>query len=138
MNPWEKTLECVKRKVSGNTYRAWFEPTKFLDVRHTTLYVSVPYAVFVQPLCRTYGAIVGSCLPEPYTFVEYCPKELDEPIKAWAVMLDDKIMEVYEHGKLEIYLSKEHAESHLEDFQGLVWVKGQPKVVPIEIRILPQ
>lgn len=57
-------------------------------------------------------------------------------MNAWAVTLDGKIMEVDSHGKLELYTSYELADSQLEGIQELIWVKGPPKIVRVEIRFL--
>ncbi len=56
-------------------------------------------------------------------------------IKAWAIMARGKILEIDNPSMLTLYLDCDEAEIELEKIEPLGWVKGRPRIVPVEIRV---
>src|SRR3984893_15271472 len=78
-NVWDKFLDLIKSRVSINTYRTWFQPTRLNRNDAETVFVQIPSAVFRQVLTRTYGEIVKAVFHQmgtPNMKVQYvCTEE---------------------------------------------------------------
>jgi chromosomal replication initiator protein len=86
-NLWDKFLERVKSRVSINTFKTWFQPTRLNRSDVDMVYVQIPTTVFRQVLTRTYGEIVKAVFHElgvPTMRVQYVCTE-EEPVAAVAV-----------------------------------------------------
>jgi hypothetical protein len=57
-------------------------------------------------------------------------------MKAWAIVQRKRIMVT--DRSLEIYYRKNDAQDALNFIRPLVWVKGKPKIVRVEIKVIPR
>jgi len=86
MNPWEKLLHLVEKRVSPHTFTTWFQPTRLDRADAGKYVVRIPTPVFRKVLTQTYGEIVKAVLHEsgvPNYQVEYvCTEEETAPAPA--------------------------------------------------------
>ena len=83
MNPWEKLLYLVEKRVSPHTFTTWFQPTRLERTDAGKYVIRIPTPVFRKVLTQTYGEIVKAVLHEsgvPHYQVEYvCTEEETAP-----------------------------------------------------------
>ena len=64
MNPWEKILEHIERRVNPHSFNTWFRPTRLEDSAEGRLIVRVPTRLFRKRLTETYSQIIQGVLAE--------------------------------------------------------------------------
>lgn len=70
-NPWEAVLTLIKARVSINTFKTWFSPTRYIGTDGPAIRVLIPTDTFFKVLVNTYGETIKNCLPEHYASVRY-------------------------------------------------------------------
>ncbi len=74
MNPWDKILVHMERRVNPHSFATWFRPTKQEGVENSKLVVRVPTRLFRKRLTETYGELLQAVLVEvgmPDTRLEF-------------------------------------------------------------------
>ncbi len=64
MNPWEKILEHIERRVNPHSFNTWFRPTRLEESSDGRLIVRVPTRLFRKRLTETYSQILQGVLAE--------------------------------------------------------------------------
>jgi chromosomal replication initiator protein len=64
MNPWEKILEHIERRVNPHSFNTWFRPTRLEESSEGRLVVRVPTRLFRKRLTETYSQILQGVLAE--------------------------------------------------------------------------
>jgi chromosomal replication initiator protein len=60
-NPWVEILQSVKKKIDGNSFDTWFQPTLYIGQETDCLYVKVPNSYFRDWLSFHYSGLINSC-----------------------------------------------------------------------------
>ncbi|MGH9703948.1 MAG: chromosomal replication initiator protein DnaA [Candidatus Acidiferrales bacterium] len=80
MNPWEKILEHIERRVNPHSFNTWFRPTRLEESTEGHLVVRVPTRMFRKRLTETYSQILQGVLAEvglPEAQLEFVCSEPD-------------------------------------------------------------
>jgi len=64
MNIWEHTLKCAEKRLSSNTFHAFFKRTALDHQEGTTLFIRVPSGVSKLVLEKSYPGIVRASLAD--------------------------------------------------------------------------
>ncbi len=93
MNPWEKILEHIERRVNPHSFNTWFRPTRLEESSEGRLVVRVPTRLFRKRLTETYSQILQGVLAEvglPDAQLEFVSSEPepDAPSPAAQAKLD--------------------------------------------------
>lgn len=86
MNPWEKILEHIERRVNPHSFNTWFRPTRLEESSEGHLVVRVPTRLFRKRLTETYSQILQGVLAEvglPEAQLEFVCSEPD-PVSSTA------------------------------------------------------
>jgi len=61
VNPWQKILQALQKKVDSQSFETWFEPTVFIGQEKDHLYIKVPNSYFKDWLSFHYSGLIGEC-----------------------------------------------------------------------------
>ncbi len=84
-NTWDKVLGAIQPRVSTQSFKTWFRPTRFLDEDASSLTVKVPNNWFAEWLKTHYLEIIQQALCEanrPGLVVRFHPESQDSPARA--------------------------------------------------------